>query len=92
MPNQHITLKLTTAVFAKMLDNFKHLTWLVSESQSLAAKITTEEICSAAKKTKLPTLKEKSMRNHLFLHLGRQFLGLSLSEVTCVLSNLMMLA
>jgi hypothetical protein len=37
-------------MFAEMLDNFKHLTWLISESRSLAAKMTTEEICSAADK------------------------------------------
>jgi hypothetical protein len=39
------------------------------------AKVITEEICSAADKTKLQRVKKKSMRNHHFLHLGRQFPG-----------------
>jgi hypothetical protein len=56
-------LLLAIAVFAEMLENL-HLAWLTSQCQSLTAKMTTEEICSAAdKEKKLQAVKMKSIQN-----------------------------
>jgi hypothetical protein len=50
------------------------------------AKIIAEEISSATDKTELQSV-EKSIRNHQFLHLGREFPSLSLPEGTCACSD-----